>query len=158
MINTFFRILSGIRRKFANIIWKMRLKAVGKKTVFDSGVQIYNPQNITIGESCTINFGVILQSCGQGKIFIGNNVIISYNSLLLTGGLDLEKFPDYKSHIVKDIFLEDNIWIGAGSIILPGVKIGSNSIVAAGSVVTKEVPSNVTVAGVPAKVIKNRFQ
>ena len=143
-----------MRRKLSSIIWKKRLKKVGKRTVFDNGVNIYNPQNIAIGENCTVNFGVILQACGQGKIFIGNNVIISYNSLLLTGGLDLEKFPEAKSHLVKDIFVEDNVWIGAGSIILPGVKIGSNSIVAAGCVVTKDVPSNVVVAGIPAKVIK----
>lgn len=146
--------MSGISRRLTNLIWKIRLKDVGRNTFFDTGVKIYNPQNITIGESCTVNFGVIFQSCGQGKIFVGNNVIISYNSLLLTGGLDLEKFPDAKCHLVKDIFLEDNVWIGAGSIILPGVKIGSNSIVAAGCVVTKDVPSNVVVAGIPAKVIK----
>jgi acetyltransferase-like isoleucine patch superfamily enzyme len=54
------------------------------------------------------------------------------------------------------VILEDDVWLGANSTILPGVKIGSGSIVAAGSVVTKDVPPNVIVAGVPARIIRDR--
>jgi acetyltransferase-like isoleucine patch superfamily enzyme len=156
VINELFRIMTGIIRKITNIVWKMRLKEVGRNSVFDIGVKIINPGHICIGENCVINNDVYLQSCNNGKIKIGNNVTLSYSSKLLTGGIDLSKYPQYKIHFSKDISIEDNVWIGANVIILPGIKVGSNSILAAGCVVTKDVPSNVVVAGVPAKVIKTR--
>ena len=55
-----------------------------------------------------------------------------------------------------DIFIEDDVWIGAGSIILPGLKIGKGAIIAAGSVVNKNVPKFSIVGGIPAKIIKLR--
>ena len=57
--------------------------------------------------------------------------------------------------LVKTIVIRRNAWIGAGAIILPGVTVGENAIVAAGAVVTKDVPDNVIVAGAPAKTIRN---
>ena len=62
---------------------------------------------------------------------------------------------DYGNLTYGDIMLEDNVWIGSNAIILENVKIGANSVIAAGAVVTKDVPKNVIVAGVPARVIKN---
>jgi acetyltransferase-like isoleucine patch superfamily enzyme len=59
-----------------------------------------------------------------------------------------------KSLDLKSIHIGKNVWLGAGAIILPGVTVGENSIVAAGAVVTKDVPSNTIVGGVPAKFIK----
>ena len=56
---------------------------------------------------------------------------------------------------LKAILIKKNAWIGAGAIILHGVTVGENSVVAAGSVVTKDVPDNTVVAGIPAKIIKN---
>ena len=158
MINNLFIILNGIARRFSKLIWMLRLKEIGKNTVFDIGIRIYNPKNISIGQNCIINSGVILQSCENSNIVLGNNVTISYNSILLTGGLDLDKFPDHRIHFSKDIIVNDNVWIGANTVILPGIQIGSNSIIAAGSVVSKDIPPNVIVAGVPAKIIKNRIK
>jgi len=154
MINTFFRILDGFGRRYAKFIWSIRLREVGENTVFDSGVKIYNPQNIEIGDTCVINTGVILQSCENGKIIVGNDVTISYNSTFLTCGLELEKYLENKIHFSKDIIIQDQVWIGANVTILPGVTIATGAIVAAGSVVTKDVEKNVLIAGVPAKVMK----
>lgn len=61
-----------------------------------------------------------------------------------------------QGEIEKEIVIENDVWIGYGAIILPGVNIGQGSVIAAGSVVTKDVPSYSVVAGVPAVVIKNR--
>ncbi len=73
-------------------------------------------------------------------------------------GLDLQHYLDSKKpnkvHIKSYIRIEDNVWVGAGAIILPGVTIRKNSIVGAGSVVTKDVAESVVVAGNPAKVIR----
>jgi acetyltransferase-like isoleucine patch superfamily enzyme len=156
MINLIFKIKDSISRKLTNFIWKLRLKKIGKNTIIDTNVKIYNPLDIEIGNDCTINNGVILQSCEGAKIKIGNNVTLSYNSLLITGGLDLFDTSKTNTHISNDIIIEDNVWIGAGVKVLPGVKIEKNSIIAAGSVVTKNVSKNLIVGGVPAKTIKER--
>jgi maltose O-acetyltransferase len=156
MINFIFRIKDSISRKLNNFIWKLRLKKIGKNTIIDTNVKIYNPLDIEIGNNCTINTGVILQSCEGAKIKIGNNVTLSYNSLLITGGLDLSDTSETNTHISKDIIIKDNVWIGADVKVLPGVKIEENSIIAAGSVVTKDVSKNLIVGGVPVKTIKER--
>ena len=67
---------------------------------------------------------------------------------------DSEKRIDQQGISTKEVVLEDDIWVGANAVILPGVTIGSHCVVAAGAVVTKDVPDNSVVAGVPAKVIK----
>ena len=106
----------------------------------------------------------------QDEIVIGNNVLIAHNVNIHDTNshpIDfIERRQDYKEIITngfpnskeniscKSIHIEDDVWIGFNSIILKGVKIGKNSIIAAGSVVLSDIPSNVIVAGNPAKIIK----
>ena len=89
-------------------------------------------------------------------ITLGNNVHITHEVSFVThdGGTLLfrDKIPDLE--ITKPIIVGDNVYIGIKSIILPGVKIGNNCIIAAGSVVSKDVPDNSVVGGVPARFIK----
>lgn len=84
-------------------------------------------------------------------IFIGNNVSFSFRNILITSVHDLK---DFKKVIAKPIIIEDNVWITSNVTILPGVRIGKNSVIGAGSVVTKDIPDNVFAAGNPCKVIK----
>ncbi len=156
MINKLFRIKNSFFRKFNNFIWKRRLKDIGKKSIIDNDVKIFNPQDVKIGEYCTINSGVIIQSCENATVNIGNNVTISYNAILITGGLDLSDYSNKNIHVSKSVTIEDNVWIGADVKILPGVRISANSVIAAGSVVNRNIPENVIVAGIPAKIIKKR--
>lgn len=92
-------------------------------------------------------------------ISIGENCLIAANCQIIDGsGHDLS-FEDPANRIntkggSKPIIIHNNVWIGANSIILPGVKIGEGSVIAAGSVVTKDVPPLVIVGGNPAKIIK----
>ena len=76
--------------------------------------------------------------------------------MLIDASLDVSKYLHaYKPpHATAPIVIHDSVWIGAGAIILPGISIGEKSIVAAGSVVTKSVPSHTLVAGVPAKPMR----
>ena len=85
-------------------------------------------------------------------IYIGNNVGFSYRNILLTSTHD---FGNFQKVIAKPIIIEDNVWITSNVTILPGVRIGENSIIGAGSVVTKDIPKNVFAAGNPCRVIKN---
>lgn len=106
---------------------------------------------ITIGERCFIQ-----QCCtffGRGGIDIGNDVFIGPKVNLITINHDID--PDNRSATYgRRIVIEDKVWIGINSTILPGVRIGYGSIVGAGSVVTKDVEPMTIVAGNPARVIK----
>ena len=104
--------------------------------------------DITIGEDSTVNNYVILNAT-HSQIVIGKKCRISDGVKITALGLD-----DSKKHISSPVVIEDNVWLGMGCIILPGVKIGQNSIIGAGAVVTKDVASNVVAAGVPAKIIR----
>jgi acetyltransferase-like isoleucine patch superfamily enzyme len=117
--------------------------------------RVGNKKNISIGNDCGINSGVYI--LGHESVVIGNNVVLSVDAKIIDSGLDLAdyvhtKFPQHKSSAVV---IEEGVWIGAGAIVLPGVTIGKKSVVAAGAVVTRDVPSGVVVAGNPAKILKN---
>jgi acetyltransferase-like isoleucine patch superfamily enzyme len=93
----------------------------------------------------------------QNQILIGNNFLISDNVELWNGdGHSLiDNISKIKINEEKPIQISDNVWIGTGVMILKGVQIFENSIIAAKSIVTKDVPANTMVAGLPAKIIKN---
>lgn len=117
---------------------------------------VVNRKNVRIGRNCAVNHDVFI--LGRDEILIGNNVIMSARCMLLDAGFDVNLYlnfdtPDYE-YKKSYIHIEDNVWIGAGAIVLPGVTIYRNSIVAAGAVVTKDVPPYVVVAGNPAKIIR----
>ncbi len=119
---------------------------------------IRNPENIFLGANSYINGGMIYAS-PEAKIIIGENCMISYNVHLRVDmhGHESGCFPMIaQQHTHSDIVIGDNVWVGYGAQIMPGVTIGSNVIVGAGAVVTKDVPSNAVVGGVPARVIKER--
>ncbi len=108
-------------------------------------------KNIHIGKNVFINSGCRFQD--QGGIIIGDGVLIGHNAVLATLNHDIN--PENRSSMTPaPIIIGKNVWIGASATILPGVTIGDGAIVAAGAVVTKNVPPNVIVGGVPAKVIK----
>ena len=108
-------------------------------------------QNISLGKNVFINSGCCFQD--QGGIEIGNNVLIGQQVVLATLNHDLQ--PDKRANMQPSpIKIGNDVWIGAHATILPGVTIGDGAVIAAGAVVTKDVPKNTVVAGVPAKVIK----
>ncbi len=107
--------------------------------------------NITIGKNAFINSGCRFQD--WGGITIGDGALIGHNVVIATINHDIspEKRHD---NIPASVTIGKNVWIGSNATILPGVTICDNSVVAAGAVVTKDIPANVIAAGVPAKVIK----
>jgi acetyltransferase-like isoleucine patch superfamily enzyme len=89
----------------------------------------------------------------MGGITIEDHVLIGPKVNLITENHPLNP-ADRRALICKPIVIKRNAWIGAGATILPGVTIGENAVVAAGAVVSKDVPGNAIVGGVPAKIIK----
>ena len=112
----------------------------------------HNHCDVAVGNNCVINREVYLD--GRVGVYVGNNVNISFGTSLLSLHHD-HNDPNFIS-IGAPIEINDHVWIGAHSIILPGVTLGEGSVVAAGAVVTRSVPAYKVVGGVPAKVIGER--
>lgn len=120
-------------------------------------VELYSPENITIGDHCKLNSRVLLN--GRSGITIGNDVTVSPGAMILSTGYDMDRFWKNGDRVHREdtpVFIGDHCWICAGAIILPGVMItGEYVVVAAGAVVTKDITeSRVVVAGNPAKIVK----
>lgn len=168
---SFERVLSvakgaGLRYKVSSVGFLPRIN--GKCVVKNSGkcvigemfsvrckpypvsIKIFENATLLIGDHVFLNFGVDIGCTAQ--ITIGNNVIIGSFTNIIDNSFHYVD-PD-TPNIGRKITISDNVWIGNHCIILPGVKIGKNSVVAAGSVVTHDVPDNVLVTGVPATVKK----
>ena len=108
-------------------------------------------KNIHLGKNVFINAGCKFQD--QGGIYIDDGTMIGHNAVLAT--INHLEDPSLRAGMIfQPIHIGKNVWLGANVTILPGVTIGDGAIVAAGAVVTKDVPSNMLVAGVPAKVIR----
>jgi acetyltransferase-like isoleucine patch superfamily enzyme len=123
----------------------------------DESVDVFTPLYINYGKHTKIGKNVFINfNCtflDLGGITIEDGVLIAPNVSLLSEGHPIE--PESRHALIpKAILIKKNAWIGAGATILQGVTIGENSVVAAGSVVSKDVPDNVIVGGTPAKIIK----
>lgn len=108
-------------------------------------------KNITIGKNVFVNIGCSFQD--RGGIHIADNVMIGMNVVIATLNHGLAP-EERQSTTPAPVHIGKNAWIGSSATILPGVTIGENAVVAAGAVVTKDVPANTVVAGVPATFIK----
>ena len=111
------------------------------------GDEIRVGRNVFINQNCTFY--------DLGGLEIADDVMIGPNVSIITAGHPLEPSRRRAATIGKPIVIEKNVWIAAGAIIIGGVTVGENSVVAAGSVVTKNVPANMLVGGNPARVIRS---
>lgn len=148
-----YRLLNFIKKIFLQLCGAK----IGKLPIFYPGVWIAVPQRLKVGNN--VDFALdVLVTC-TGGVTIGDRVLIGYRTQILSSNHNIPMLPEhifYAGHIHKEVIIEEDVWIGANCIILPGVTIGKGAVVAAGSVVTKDVPSNTIVGGVPARIIKNR--
>ncbi|EKQ67114.1 acetyltransferase (isoleucine patch superfamily) [Leptolyngbyaceae cyanobacterium JSC-12] len=138
-----------LRKFFLRFLMNLR---IGQGSSTHMGLRLYTYGHISIGNHCVIDRDCVLD--GRGEILIGNNVNISPEVMILTAyhNPDSEDFAG----VEKSVIVEDYAWLATRALILPGVKIGRGAIVAAGSVVTKDVPPQAIVGGNPARFIRER--
>jgi acetyltransferase-like isoleucine patch superfamily enzyme len=124
----------------------------------DESTTIFAPFYTNFGKFTTIGKNVFINhACSfldMGGITIEDHVLIGPRVNLVTENHPLDP-GDRRALVTKPVIIKRNAWIGAGATVLPGVTIGENSVVAAGAVVSKDVPANVVVGGIPAKIIKS---
>jgi acetyltransferase-like isoleucine patch superfamily enzyme len=114
-------------------------------------VVIYAPEQLELGNR--VDIGEFTHIRANGGVRIGSGVLIAANVTITSRGHTVE-LPRWGVTADAAVAIEDDVWIGAGAIVLPGVTIGRGSVVAAGAVVTADVPPFTVVGGVPAKTIK----
>lgn len=121
-------------------------------SVLHMGVIMFSPWKIKIGDNVLIHFDCFLD--GRGEIEFGDNIDVSFGVKIFSEQHDLDS--DMYDAVAKKVTVGDNAVLGSYSIILPGVSIGEGAVVAAGSVVSRDVEPYTVVGGVPAKKIKDR--
>lgn len=117
--------------------------------------------NINVGEGCFVNYNCVFLDISPitlgNQVWLGANVTIATpNHPLIASERIVQKYPDGEHDLEYSapVVIKDNVWVCSGAIICGGVTIGENSVIAAGAVVTKDVPANSVVMGVPAKVVR----
>lgn len=152
------RITSELNASYhsADQIRELMSRLTGKP--IDASFTLFPPFYTDFGKNISIGKNVFINACccfqDQGGISISDGVLIGHRVVLATinhGLLPDERHGNYPAPIV----IGKNVWIGSGSIVLPGITIGENAVVAAGAVVAGDVEPGAVVAGVPARFIKN---
>lgn len=123
---------------------------IGEDSRVMPGMSVVRGNHVTIGRNVVVMYNCLMMAAGG--ITIDDDVRVAANVQLISNNHDLH---DRDVLTCKPVHLKRNSWIGAGASILPGVTVGENAVVGAGSVVTKDVADNTVVTGNPAKFIKN---
>ena len=125
----------------------------GKSFWMESPVHFSYGSNVHLGESFYSNFN--LSIVDDGEVWIGDHVMIGPNVTIAVTGHPMDaEIRLMGTHYSIPIHIGNNVWIGANTVILPGVNIGDNAVIGAGSVVTRDIPGNVLAVGVPCRVLR----
>lgn len=135
-----------------NLVWRAVGIKLGKNSTLHTGVRVYDPRNIKVGEGTIIGYHCLLD--GRGELKIGNHTDIASEVMIYNSQHDIRS-PEF-SPTTKPVTIGNYVFVGPRAIILPGVRIHNNAVVAAGAIVTKDVEEGMVVAGSPAKVIGER--
>jgi len=144
---------------FSHNVWSItQLGEMGHGTVIRPSASLTNPQNIFLGENVHINRNAYLWAGKCSKIKIGDNLVCGPGVFITSDnhGIKKNQLIRDQNGVEKDVIIGNDVWLGAYVILLPGIAIGDSAVVAAGSVVTKDVAPFTIVAGVPAKEIGRR--
>ncbi|AAO07079.1 sugar O-acetyltransferase [Vibrio vulnificus] len=129
------------------------LAEVGENCYIEPPLRANWGKHTHLGNNVYANFNLTLVD--DTHIYIGNSVMIAPNVTIATAGHPID--PELRRKVAQfniPVHIKDNVWIGANSVVLPGVTIGENSVIGAGSVVTKDIPANVVAVGNPCRVLR----
>ncbi len=129
------------------------LGTVGQGAWIEPPFQCDYGSNIHFGDSVYLNYNCVILDVA--KVSLGNHVMLAPGVQLLTAQHPIEAAPRRNGvEFASPITIEDDVWIGGGVIVCPGVTIGARSVIGAGSVVTKDIPADVVAAGNPCRVLR----
>ena len=149
-----FRTLNYLKGLYLRVFFKSK---IGKRVVFYPNIWVFTGRNLVLGDDVDLATGILITT--DGGVSIGDRTLVGYGTKILSSNHNVPKLPNRifdSGHTKAPVVIKNDVWLGANCIILPGVTIGEGAIIAAGSVVTKNVPANVFVGGIPAKIIKER--
>ena len=162
IISKAYFIINKVCRRMKMYLLRPLFKSYGDNFIFDPNGQ-YSFSTIEVGNDVFIGPGANF-SAFESKIVIGNKIMFGPNVTIMGGDHNTTQVGKYMYDVRNKlpendlpVIIENDVWVGTGAIILKGVTIGTGSIVAAGALVTKDVPPFSIVGGVPAKVLKLRF-
>lgn len=154
--------ISKVLKRLKMIIYKSLFSSTGRNVIFDPE-DVFSYSTISLGDDVFIGPGATF-SASDSSIEIGNKVMFGPNVTIMGGDHNVGEIGRYMYDVLeklpendKSVVLQDDVWVGANTIILKGVTIGQGSIVAAGALVIKDVEPYSIVGGVPAKKLKMRF-
>lgn len=148
-----YRLLNAVKASFLRLVGAR----VGRRVVFYPGVWIAPGRNLVLGDDVDLAVGVIVTT--SGGVEIGARTLVGYRAQILSAN---HVIPEGRGRIFDSghdrqrVLIGADAWIGAAAIILPGVTVGEGAVVAAGSVVTRDVEPFTIVAGVPARLVRHR--
>jgi len=145
--------LETIARLMRLGLWKAKKLRFGYNFLIACDVIITCPEKVIIGNDVAI--AEFVHIWGRGGIEIGNDTLIASHCVITSETHSINNLLYRETHENGAVVIGNNVWLGAGVIVLPGICIGDNSVIGAGSVVTKNVPANCVVAGVPAVIKRN---
>jgi acetyltransferase-like isoleucine patch superfamily enzyme len=159
LTNLFLEYLphAPVANRFKSKLMSLRGAMIGERVKLLQGIWVDRFEDLIIGDDVSIAKDVLMLAVGG--IEIGDRSMVGPGSKLISAGHVIPEGRGpmrFSGPLLKKITIEKDVWIGAQVIVLPGVKIGEGAIVAAGAVVTKDVPPFGIVGGVPAKVIRMR--
>lgn len=149
-----YRFINWIKTQYLRFFFGA---SIGKRCVFYPGIWIFTGRGLVLGDDVDLARGVLITT--DGGVMIGDRTLVGYGSMILSSN---HRIPAGRGQIFSSghkpamVCIGADVWIGSGVIILPGVIIGEGCVVAAGSIVTKNVPPYSIIAGVPAKLVKQR--
>ncbi|HIJ74748.1 MAG TPA: acyltransferase [Candidatus Hydrogenedentes bacterium] len=179
------RLIRPLARPAQRLVWFARLRSLTNGTIpittqFDGPVHAVKGSRVIFGEHCRLGRNALFETAGAGQITLGANVRVNAGTVIVSSAqvtigddcligeyvsirdADHGMAPDTPMRLQQQeaapIAIGRDVWIGRGAAVLKGVTVGDGAVIAANSVVTKDVPPMVVVAGVPANVIKSRTQ
>ena len=152
-VHKYNRTKATAQKKRQKMLKKM-FGSIGERCYFEAPIYSnFGCKHVFVGDHVYANFGLTLVD--DGNIYIGNDVMMAPHVTIATAGHPIN------AHLRKigyqynqDVHIGNNVWIGAGVVVMPGVSIGDNTVIGAGSIVTKDIPAGVVAVGNPCRVMR----